>query len=96
MLARESVNISVVLEEEYPSVIVLDLFKGFARLLRVAGMVFKFINILRGLEEDCEMKVEIYLMNLLQRYAFAEELESPGNRCLVWFQHCISSSIRIG
>lgn len=67
MLARESVNISVVLEEEYSSVIALDLFTRFARLLRVASLVFKFINILRGVEEDCEMKVAIYLMNLLQR-----------------------------
>lgn len=74
MVSHESVNTSIVLEEEYPSVIGLDQFSGFACLLRVSTFVSKFISRLQGLEEY-ERKAVIYFMKLLQRQAFAAELE---------------------
>ena len=46
-LARSSVSFSVVLGEEYPSVLPLQRFSTFTRLLRVISLVFKLVAMLR-------------------------------------------------
>lgn len=72
LVAHEFINNSIVLEEEYPSVIILDCLSGFAHLFRVATFILKFITRPQEQEEDCERKA---MMKLLQCQVFTEELE---------------------
>ena len=61
--------------QEYPSVVPLQRFFPFSRLLTVTALVFKFITILLNRQWDYNSKAAIYLMRTVQRQEFSAEIE---------------------
>ena len=74
-MARASMNCSLVLDQECPSVIPIHRFSTFSRLLRVTSLVYKFLAIKLGHVWDNNSKTAIYWMRLLQRQEFPAEIE---------------------
>ena len=75
-MACASMNCSLVLDQECPSVIPIHKFSNFSRLLRVTSLVYKFLAIKLGRVWDNNSKAAINLMRLLQRQEFPAEIES--------------------
>ena len=74
-MAHVSMNCSLVLDQECPSVIPIHRFSTFSRLLRVTSLVYKFLAIKLGRIWDNNSKAAIYWMKLLQRQEFSAETE---------------------
>ena len=71
-MARASMNCSLVLDQECPSVIPIHRFSTFSRLLRVTSLVYKFLVIKLGRVWDNNSKAA---RSLLQRQEFPAETE---------------------
>ena len=74
-MARASMNCSLVLNQECPSVIPIHRFSTFSRLLRVTSLVYKFLAIKLERVWDNNSKAAIYWMRLLQRQESPAEIE---------------------
>ena len=73
-IAHSSTNSTVIMNEGCTSVISMQRFSTFSRLLKVTSLVFRFIGLTRKREENYDKKAAIYLIKNSQQQVFTTEL----------------------
>lgn len=61
-------------ESDSESVIPMEKFSNFHKLVRVTSLVFKFISKLRKKKVDCDFSAKLYLLRVMQSECFQKEL----------------------